>query len=344
MNTRPLGSSNLSASVVGFGAWAIGGWTWGGADEQDAIDAIRAFLDAGGNLIDTAPIYGFGASEEIVGKAIAGRRDEVVLATKCGMRWDLSDRQKKRARKKFSTTPKMIVTGSGGTQDEPTFDVYIYNGADGIREEVERSLRRLKTDRIDLYQTHWQDDPTPIEERMETLLTLKKEGKIRAVGTSNASPEQIDAYRKFGPVDSDQEKFSMLDRDHAAKNLELCAKENIAMLAYSPLAQGLLTGKIGPDRQYPDDDQRSHLARFKPDNVKKVQRMLDPMRPIAERHGISLTQLAMAWTLAQPGCSHVLCGARNPRQAIDNAGAGNVSLSEKDLAKISEAAGGYDGV
>lgn len=342
MKTRPLGKSDIEASVVAFGAWAIGGWTWGGTDETESIRAIHAFLDAGGNLIDTAPIYGFGRSEEIVGKAIADRRNRVVLATKCAMRWDLNDEQKRRANKKFSTTEVMF--DQPGQQSEGSFDVYIYSGTDGIREEIERSLKRLKTDVIDLYQTHWQNDSTPIEERMITLEALKKEGKIRAIGVSNATPAQIDEYKKFGQVDSDQEHYSMLHRPMEETNLPKCAKENIAFLAYSPLAQGLLTGKIEPDRKYPEGDQRLFKDRFKPDNVRKVLAMLEPMRAIAERHKVSLTQLTMAWTLAQRGCSHVLCGARNPQQAIDNAGAGEIELSADELSTITQAVDSYTGV
>lgn len=344
MKTRPLGNSGIDASVVGFGAWAIGGWTWGGADDDESVRAIHAFLDAGGNLIDTAPVYGFGRSEEVLGKAIAGRRDQVVLATKCSMRWDLTDAQQKRAFKKFTTTRADIDwTGSGDRPEADTFDVYIYSGRDGIREEVERSLQRLGVDHIDLYQTHWQDDPTPIAERMGALEELRREGKIRAIGVSNASPQEIEEYARHGVVDADQEKYSMLDRQREKTNLPLCARENIAFLAYSPLAQGLLTGKVTPDRDYPEGDQRRHKDRFKPDNVRKVLTMLEPMRPIADRRGISLTQLTMAWTLAQPGCSHVLCGARTPEQARDNAAAGSVELSPEELDPITRAVHAYDG-
>ncbi|QEG38126.1 aldo/keto reductase [Roseimaritima ulvae] len=342
MKTRALGQSNIQASVVAFGAWAIGGWTWGGADEQESIRAIHAFLDAGGNLIDTAPVYGFGRSEEVVGKAIADRRDSVVLATKCSMRWDLSDQQKKRAQKKFSTSRDMF--DQPGTSSEDSFDVYIYAGADGIRQEVEQSLKRLQTDVIDLYQTHWQSDEVPVEEKMGVLEELRKEGKIRAIGVSNATPEQIETYRQFGQVDTDQEKYSMLDRQMEGTNLAKCEQDNIAFLAYSPLSQGLLTGKITPDREYPEDDQRRYKERFSADNVRKVQAMLQRMQPIADRHNLSLAQLTMAWTLAQPGCSHVLCGARNPQQAIDNAGAGAADLEEDELKLITDAVNDYDGV
>lgn len=342
MKMRPLGKSGIHASVIGFGAWAIGGWTWGGTDEQESIRAIHAFLDAGGNLIDTAPIYGFGRSEEIVGKAIAGRRDQVLVATKCVMRWDLSPEQLRRAGKKFTTSEKII--DQPGQSGDDSFEVFIYGGADGIREEVERSLKRLQIDVIDLYQTHWQDDSVPIAEKMGVLEELRQEGKIRAIGVSNATPEQIDEYAKYGQVDSDQEKYSMLDRQMESTNLPKCADENIAFLAYSPLAQGLLTGKIDPNRQYPVDDQRRYKPRFSAENVAKANAMLDPMRPIVERRGVSLAQLTMAWTLAQRGCSHVLCGARSAQQAVDNAGAGAIELNSEQLAVISGAVAGYQGV
>lgn len=341
MQTRPLGQSGIQASTVAFGAWAIGGWMWGGADEQQAIDAIHAFLDAGGNLIDTAPVYGFGKSEELVGKAIAGRRDQVVLATKCGMRWDLSDTQKARAAEKFSTTEKMF--DQPGETSEESFDVFIYNGADGIREEIERSLQRLGTDYIDLYLTHWQEDSTPIAERMQTLEALKQEGKIRAIGVCNASCEQLDEYRRHGQLDADQEKYSMLDRELEASNLAKCQEQSIAFLAYSPLAQGLLTGKITAETTFDEGDQRNVRPRFNEENIRKVQAMLDPMRSIADGRGVSLAQLTMAWTLAQPGCSHVLCGARNAKQAVDNAGAGALELTDDELGEITAAVEGYDG-
>lgn len=342
MNTRPLGTSGIDASTVAFGAWAIGGWTWGGTEEKESIRAIHAYLDNGGNFIDTAPVYGFGVSEELVGKAISDRRDKVVLATKCTMRWDLTEAQKTRAKKKFSTTEATIDWSGESTSN--SFDVYIYSGRDGIREEVERSLRRMKTDYIDLYQTHWQDDATPIEERMAILMDLKKEGKIRAIGVSNASVEQMEEYRAYGQLDSDQEKYSMLDRKPERTNLPFVAEHGMAFLAYSPLGQGLLTGKITPERKYAEGDQRRHKDRYKPDNVREVLRMLEPMRAIAEAHEINLAQLTIAWTLAQRGCSHLLCGARNEAQALENLKAGALSLSTEELATITDAVNSYDGI
>jgi aryl-alcohol dehydrogenase-like predicted oxidoreductase len=315
---------------------------WGGADERASIRSIHAFLDAGGNLIDTAPVYGFGTSEEVVGKAIAGRRDQVVIASKCSMRWDLNDAQKKRSQKNFSSNKEVVdMTGEKTAQ---SFDVYVYSGRDGIREEVERSLKRLGTDAIDLYQTHWQLDSTTTEERMDALVELQQAGKIRAIGVCNASPEQIAEYCKHGSLDSDQEIYSMLDREVQARNRSVCADNNLAFLAYCPLAQGLLTGKITADRKYPKGDMRHYKDRYQPENVNKVLAMLEPMHPIAARHRASLAQITLAWTLAQRGCTHVLCGARTAEQAVDNAGAGSLTLSEDELAEITRAVESYDGV
>jgi aryl-alcohol dehydrogenase-like predicted oxidoreductase len=317
MRYRPLGQSGLEASVVAFGAWAVGGWFWGGADEKDSIEAIRAALDVGITLIDTAPAYGLGHSEEIVGRAIQGRRDEVILATKCGLVWH---------------TDK-------GTHffDESGKPVHKYLGAESIRYEVEQSLRRLQTDVIDLYQTHWQDATTPIEETMGTLLNLKQEGKIRAIGVSNASIGQMDEYRTIGPLDSDQEKYSMLDREIDSEQLPYCEGNNIAVLAYSPLAQGLLTGKVVADRELSKGDLRSEDPRFSVQNRTKVLVFLEELRPIADAHGATFAQLAIAWTLAQPGLTHALVGARNSQQAQENATAADIVLADEELAVIADA-------
>jgi aryl-alcohol dehydrogenase-like predicted oxidoreductase len=258
------------------------------------------------------------------------------------MRWDLTEEQQRRATKKFSTTEKIF--DQPGQRTEQSFDVFVYAGADGIRQEVERSLRRLQTDVIDLYQTHWQLDTVPIEEKMGALEALRKEGKIRAIGVCNASPEQIDAHKRHGQLDADQELYSMLDRHVETTNLPKCAADGITFLAYSPLGQGLLTGKIGPDRKYSEHDLRHFKPRFQPENVRKVQAMLEPMRPIARRHNVALGHVVIAWTLAQRGCSHVLCGARNADQAIENAAAGSLELETAELATIAKAVQQYDGV
>ena len=324
MQFRKLGDSGIDVSVVGFGAWAIGGWMWGGADEQEAIAAIRAALDSGVNLIDTAPMYGYGRSEEIVGRAIAGRRNGVVLATKCGLIWDREEGEFH-----FFADDKGIQRQGGPKK------VYKNLRPASIRHEIEVSLKRLKVDCIDLLQTHWQDATTPIAETMECLTSLKREGKIRAVGASNCN---VDHLRAYGVLQSDQERFSLLDRGIEQNGLlEYCRTHNIAMLAYSPLANGLLTGKIQPGRQFGEGDLRRLNPRFATANLEKLNAALAMLQPIADRHGATIAQLIIAWTIARPGITCVLCGARNAAQAQDNAAAGDLTLTADELAVIERA-------
>ena len=191
---------------------------------------------------------------------------------------------------------------------------------DSIRAELERSLTRLGTTYVDLYQTHWQESTTPIADTMAALVKLKEQGKIRAIGVSNANVEHLKAY---GPIDSDQEKYSMLDRNLETNGmLEYCRQQNIAVLAYSPLANGLLTGKMRPDRQFGPGDLRKGNRRFTPAGIERVNAMLEQLRPMAQRHQATIAQLVIAWTCMQPGMTCVLCGARDPQQAIENAAAG----------------------
>lgn len=322
MQMRRLGQSGIEASAIGFGAWAIGGWTWGGADVPAAVRAVHAALDHGINLIDTAPMYGFGLSEDIVGKAIAGRRDRVVLATKCGMVCD--------------PTRGRFKGRSNALEMDPNGHITIHGllSPDSVRGELEASLRRLQTDCIDLYQTHWPDTTTPIEETMAVLLDLKQEGKIRAIGASNVTPAQMDEYRRLGPLDADQERYSMLDRQLEAEQLPYCRRHEIAVLAYSPLAQGLLTDKAGPEREFPEGDQRRADRRFSVENRRRMRTLLDRLRPVAEEHGISLAQLAAAWAFHQPGVTHALVGIRNSGQAEENAAAGSAELNDVQLRTI----------
>lgn len=329
MQYRKLGQSEIEASAVAFGAWAIGGWMWGGTDQADSVQAIHAALDAGINFIDTAPVYGFGLSEEIIGKAIADRRDKVILATKCGLVWDRTDGE-------------YYFSSDGKSKSSSTkFNVYRYLGRDSIFEEVEKSLKRLRTDHIDLYQTHWQDPTTPIEETMTTLMDLKKQGKIRAIGLSNATVEHLEEYRKFGPIDTDQERYSMIDRKIESQLLPYCHKNNIAMLAYSPMEQGLLTGKITPNRKFAPGDQRADNPKFSPQSLAQINIMLNVFRPIAQTHNITLAQLTIAWTIAQPGLTHALCGARNAQQATENAAAADVQLTPDELTAMNTAIQNY---
>lgn len=335
MHMRPLGQSGIEASVVAIGTWVMGGWMWGGADEQDSINAVHAALDAGINLLDTAPIYGFGHSELVVGKAIKDRRDKVVIATKCSM---------------VINAPGGRSVGrstAAGPNEHGHLEIKIYNNPESIKKEVELSLKRLQTDYIDLYQTHWQEQETPIEDTMGALAELKQQGKIRAIGVCNATPDEMDRYRSVTPLDSDQEQYSMIHRkmeggsfqgeDNLPDQLGYCEQNNIAVLAYSPLVLGLLTGKVGPDREFPESDLRSKQKRFSVANRKKIANLLDGFRPIADKHNCSIAQLVIAWTVSQPGLTHALVGARTSEQATENAGAGRITLDDEDLKTMNAA-------
>jgi aryl-alcohol dehydrogenase-like predicted oxidoreductase len=318
MLTREIGRSNIKASAIGLGTWAIGGWMWGGTDEAKSISAIQASIDEGVSLIDTAPAYGQGLSEEIVGKAIAGRRDKVVLATKCGLVWHT---QKGNHFFDYDGKP-----------------VHRYLGKDAIVYEVEQSLKRLGTDYIDHYITHWQDPTTPISETMEALETLKAQGKIRSIGASNTTVDDVKAYLAAGQLDAIQEEYSMIKRDIEETHVPLCLQEKVSVLSYSSLALGLLTGKIGPDRTFEGDDQRKDNPRFSVENRRKVARLMDAIAPIAEAHGATKAQVVIAWTLQQPGITFSLCGARDPDQARENAKAGRLRLTREEIGIIGTAA------
>ncbi len=318
MELREIGNSGIRASAIGLGTWAIGGWMWGGTDERASIGAIRESIDAGVTLIDTAPAYGMGRSEEIVGKAIAGRRDEVVLATKCGLVWH--------------------TTKGNHFFDQDGKPVHRYLGPESIAHELDQSLRRLRTDHIDLYITHWQDPTTPIAETMGALEDLKRAGKIRAIGASNLTTADLKAYLAVGGLDAVQEQYSMVHRDIEAEIAPLCARNGVSILSYSSLALGLLTGKIGPERTFDGDDLRINDPRFSAENRRKAAEFATEVTPIAKAHGASVAEIVIAWTIRQPGITFALCGARNPNQAKENARAGSIRLGEAELAGISAAA------
>ena len=326
MQHRPLGSSGIEASVVALGAWAIGGWRWGGSDDQQSITAIHAALDAGITLIDTAPAYGDGHSETVLGRALVDRRDKVVLATKCGIRRNLGKGE------------LLFRCDKDGNQvPDGAIELCKYLGPESVREECEASLTRLQTDYIDLYQTHWPESTTAIEDTMAELLKLKEEGKIRAIGVCNATIAQMDRYRAVGEIVSDQERYSMLDRRLDAEQLPFAQTNSMAVLAYSPLAHGLLSGKVTPDRVFPNGDLRRDHPRYTAENRAKIAQLLETIAPIAETHALTSAQLAVAWTVAQPGLTHALVGARNEQQAQENSAAGSVVLSSDEVTAINRA-------
>lgn len=319
MLQREIGNSGIMASAVGLGTWAIGGgpW-WGPTDDKESVRAIHAALDSGISLIDTAPVYGFGRSEEVVGEALRGRRDKAVVATKCGLWWD--------------DARGSLFFDLGGTK------VFKSLLPETVRKEVYASLRRLKIDYIDLYQTHWQAvEPvkTPVEDTMAALLDLKRKGLIRAIGVSNVSPSELEAYLDCGGIVSAQEKFSMLDPKIVASGLlDLCVRRNVSLLAYSPLEQGLLTGRIGMDRTFSDAEYRSHIPWFRPESRRKVLDMLKGWEPLTGKLSCTMAQLVVAWTLSRPGVTFALCGARHPEQAMENARAGDLALPPEDIGRM----------
>ena len=314
MRYLKLGRSELEASVVGFGAWAIGGGaSWGKkVDDQGAIDTVHAALDAGINFIDTAPAYGWGHSERVLRKALAGRRDEVVLATKCGLWWD---------------------DGRGSFfADFEGKALYRSLRPDTIAEEVERSLQNLGVDCIDLYQTHWpamDPDNTPIAETMGALKQLQQDGKIREIGVCNTTPEELEENVASGPVATCQFRYSMLARDPDKALLPLCKKLGLSTMTYMTLEQGLLTGKVTMDTRFEEGDIRTSAAWnawYLPSNRVRIIDLLEGWRGICEEHGCTLAQLVLAWTLHQDGVTHVLAGARRPDQISDTANAADLQL------------------
>lgn len=318
MQYRTLGKTGISASAVALGTWAIGGgpW-WGDSDDSQSVKAIQAAIDAGVNLIDTAPAYGWGHSEEIVGKAVKGQRDKVILSTKCGLWWkddrgtsffEMGDKHVRRC-----LLPTTIV------------------------EELEDSLRRMGTDYIDLYHTHWQSlepDKYPIDDTMQCLMKLKEEGKIRAVAASNVDIEHIKQYQAAGILDAIQPRYSMLDREIEKEILPYCVATGISTLAYSPLEQGLLTGKIGMDQTFPEGAFRNQIPWYLPANRKKVLHMLEGWGDLLGKYDCSLSQLVIAWTVAQEGITFVLCGARKETHVSDNVGAAELEIEDADLKRI----------
>jgi len=314
MTLRQLGSSELKVSPVFFGAWALGGWYWGRTDDAEAIRAIHASIDAGVHCIDTAPVYGFGHGEEIVGRAIHGRRGRVVLATKCGLRWDVEQGESY-----FKTT-------HAGT----TYAVFRNLRKDSIITECERSLQRLKTDVIDLYQCHWPDKTTPLEETMDAMLTLRQQGKIRAIGVSNFTPAMMEECLRYAPLASDQPEYSLLNRDIEKDVVPFCQQHQIGLIVYKPIMQGLLTGKVTLEWTFAAGDFRGHQPWFKPENRARVLGALEKITPIADAHHATLAQLVIAWTIRQPGITSAIVGARTPEQARENARAAHIVLNEEE--------------
>jgi len=278
--------TNLKASRIGVGTWAMGGWMWGGSDEEESIRTIRAALDKGINLIDTAPVYGFGHSEEIVGRAIeeSGKREQVILATKVGLEWRDGN-------------------------------VFRNSSRERILSEIEDSLRRLRTSYIDIYQVHWPDPLVPIEETAETMSLLYRQGKIRAIGVSNYSPQQMEQFRAAAPLHSDQPPYNLFERQIEQDVLPFALQNRISTLTYGSLCRGLLSGRMKPDTQFDGDDLRKVDPKFQPPRYAQYLLAVARLDHFAqENYGKRVLDLAIHWTLDQPGVSVALWGARRPEQ------------------------------
>ena len=315
---RRLGRTDMHITPVGLGAWAIGGgdWAvgWGSQDDSQSIAAIRHAVERGVNWIDTAAIYGLGHSEEIVRAAMKEipSAQRPFVFTKCGLVWDEDDRQ---------AMPQNIGAPSS------------------IRDELEASLKRLGVERIDLYQMHWPaKDGTPIEEYWKALLDLKAEGKVRAVGLSNHNVVQLTAAEKIGHVDTLQPPFSAIHREFAGSELPWCVKHDTGVIVYSPMQAGLLTGAFTVERArgLPADDWRSRNAEFTGAKLKANLELAATMQAVGERHGTGAAAAAIAWTLAWPGVSGAIVGARNPSQVDGWIDAATLHLRQADLDEIAK--------
>ncbi|WP_425390078.1 aldo/keto reductase [Ekhidna sp.] len=316
MEKVQLGKSDLNVSPIVFGAWAIGGAAWGGNDDQLALEAIKKSFEMGVSSIDTAPVYGFGHSESLVGKAIKEiGRDNLEILTKFGFNW-----KTEKGEYQFPTT-------DGGK-------TYAYAGRDGIIQEVEDSLKRLGTDYIDLYQIHRPDATTPIEETMEVLKELQQQGKIREIGVSNHTVELMKRAGQVIDLASTQSPYSMVYRKIEKDIIPYCLEENVGILAYSPLQRGLLTGKVTSDYEFKGDDHRAENKFFKEPNRSRTNAFLEEIKPIAEEHGVTLAQLVINWTVQLEGITAALVGARNAKQAEENAKSLSFTLSEEEIKTI----------
>jgi aryl-alcohol dehydrogenase-like predicted oxidoreductase len=317
--TRRLGRSDMSITRVGFGAWAIGGpdWAvgWGAQDDRDSIAAIRHAIDRGINWIDTAAVYGLGHSEEVVRRALADMQpsERPFVFTKCGLVWDPNSRQ---------TPPRQLGAPAS------------------IRREVEASLKRLGVERIDLYQMHWPaEDGTALEDYWQTLVDLKREGKVRAVGLSNHNVAQLAAAERLGHVDTLQPPFSAIRRGVAQAELPWCDANRTGVIVYSPMQSGLLSGRftVARAKALPGNDWRSRNAEYSGEKLAANLKLAEAFRPIADRHHTTVPAVAVAWTLAWPGVTGAIVGARSPAQVDGWLDAAVVDLTDDDLAEIASA-------
>jgi len=317
--TRQLGADGPRITTVGFGAWAAGGggwaFAWGPQDDGESVAAIRHAVASGVGWIDTAAVYGYGHSEEVVGRALADipAGERPLVFTKCGLRWDDADPMKQPAR---DSRPERI------------------------RQECDDSLRRLRVERIDLYQFHWPDETgTPVEESWGEMGRLVEAGKVRFIGVSNYDVARLERCRAVRPVQSLQPPFSMIRRGVAESEIPWCAAHGAGVIVYSPMQSGLLTDTFTAERAaaFPADDWRRRSPEFQPPRLEKNLALRDALAPIAKKHGTTVAGISVAWTLAWPGVTGAIVGARSPRQVDGWLAASRLQLDADDLAAIAAA-------
>jgi aryl-alcohol dehydrogenase-like predicted oxidoreductase len=311
MQTRRLGHTDLVLTTVGLGTWALGGpwqWGWGPQDDEEAVAAILAALDAGINWLDTAPVYGLGHSEELVGQALRETRHRPYIATKCGLLWN--DRKEK--------VPCLKK--------------------ESIRKECDASLRRLGVERIDLYQMHWPDPAPDIEEAWGEMTRLADEGKVRYLGVSNFSIPQMERVRKINPIASLQPPYSMLHREVEKELLDYCARHTIGVIAYSPMQRGLLTGRFSRERlaALAPDDHRRRMPEFQEPQFSMTLALVEQLKKIAQRHDRTAAQLAISWVLRRPEVTAAIVGARRPAQIAETVQASDWNLSKPEIDEIED--------
>ena len=309
MEKRRLGKSDLKVSVIGFGAWGIGGHPfWSDEGENESVRALQKAFDSGINFYDTAPVYGFGRSERLIARALKNKRDKVILATKCGLRWE-------------KEKPGSIRKDSS---------------AKSVRFEIEESLKRLKTDFIDLYQVHWPDPDTPFHDTMEELMKLKEEGKILYIGLSNFSKAQMDECLKYGEFVSLQSMYNMLERDLKKEEIPFCIKKGIGIIPYSPLASGVLTGKYDKKTNFKDWRGKGLIGNFSGEIYESHVDKVEKLKNIASNYGKKVHHLAINWLLAQEGVCTAIVGVKKASQLQDNHEATGWEISGEDMKNINE--------
>lgn len=328
MTLRKLGQSDVMVTPMAFGAWAIGGWMWGGAEEEESIRAIKAAYETGITTIDTAPAYGLGYSEELIRKSLAGiPRDKYQLLTKFGLNWE---------------TPQGEFYFDSVDNAGKPFKMYKWASKARVIQECEDSLRRLNTDYIDLFQIHWPDSTTPINETFEAVQRLIEQGKVRAAGVCNYNTSQVAEAMHTIPLASNQVPYSLVFRDIEKEVIPQAIDKNLGIIPYSPLQRGLLTGKIKPGHRFNEGDTREGNRFYTDASIKKINLLLDKIKPIADAHDATLAQLVIHWTIHRPGVACVLVGARNAQQVYDNVKSLDFSLSEKEMNDITSAADQYN--